>query len=370
MASVTVREWGLVRIMVAQISLIAKGVTMETSPKKNNHTPKWGWLIAVSVVVGIVLSCAIVPLGGLAILVAGMSNLEVETTTTLPQKHWRERVVMGKGDDTRILLVSVSGVIGAPGGGMFGEEPMHVQFLSQIAQAEDDDKIRAVVVEIDSPGGGVVASHEMCQALRQLRTRKPVVVSMGSVAASGGYYVATPAHRIYANPDTLTGSLGVIISSLNYEEAFTKLGLRPVVFKSGKFKDILSPVREITPEEQRILQRIIDDAYNRFVDAIVEGRHLPREKVLQLADGRIYTGEQARDAGLVDELGNLEAAIRGARELAGLPEDTLVVRYESSTTLYDLLFSALAKQREPADPLGLRHLAQPSGPRLEYRADW
>jgi protease-4 len=342
---------------------------MEDHPKKKESgTTKW-LLIVLSIVIGIVLSCAILPLGGFAILVASVGSADTETTL-LPPKTWQERVVSGRGQD-RVAIIEASGIIGAPDGGTFGGTPMHREVISQVEQATTDPQIRAVVLRIDSPGGGVVASSEIYNALKDLRAaEKPLVVSMSSMAASGGYYIATPASRIYANPDTLTGSLGVIISSLNYEEAFEKLGLRQVVFKSDEFKDILSPAREIKPEERKILQTIVDDAYQRFVDVIVEGRNLPREQVLKLADGRIYTGEQARDVGLVDELGNLDDAIAGARELAGLPDNAMVIRYQRYDSLYDLLFITLAKQQQPADPLGLRNLQQQQGPRLEYRVDW
>jgi protease-4 len=187
------------------------------------------------------------------------------------------------------------------------------------------------------------------------------------VAASGGYYVSAPAERIYANADTLTGSLGVIVSLLNYEETFDMIGLRQIIFKSGEFKDIGSPVRELSEEERDILQGIVDQAYEGFVDVIVEGRDLPRDEVLDLADGRIYTGQQALEVGLVDELGNLDSAIAGARELAGLDEDALVVRYNTTPDFLDLLRGSLESSQQPADPLMLRELSEPQAPRLEYR---
>jgi protease-4 len=190
---------------------------------------------------------------------------------------------------------------------------------------------------------------------------------MGTVAASGGYYISAPADKIYAYSDTLTGSLGVILTLLNYEEALDTLGLEQMVFKSGEFKDIGSPVREMTPEEAAILESIIDQAYEGFVDVIVEGRELSRDEVLDLADGRIYTGQQALEAGLLDEIGGIDAAIAGAKELADLPEDALVVRYNTTPSFYDLLVGGLYQAQQPADPLGLRTLREPSSPRLEYR---
>jgi protease-4 len=318
-------------------------------------------LIALSVVVGIVLACAILPLGGFALLLA-----TVDTSTTSgpnPAITWQERKVSGSGTD-RILILEAIGMIGGPD--LNGAS--HDEFLSQIRQAVKDPHIKAVVMRVESPGGGVVASSEIYEQLKELDEKnKPLIVSMGPIAASGGYYISAGADRIYANPDTITGSLGVIISSIKYEEAFDKLGLEQVIYKSGKFKDILSPARDATPEEQEILQDFVDGAYQRFVDVIVEGRDLPRENVLDLADGRIYSGAQALDAGLIDSLGNLDDALDGAKELAGLPESALVVKYRTSIALRDLLNAQLEANITPADPLGIREVLQQHNIKLEYR---
>lgn len=323
-------------------------------------------LIALSIIVGIVLACAILPLGGFALLLAASSG-SGSPGVAMPATPWQEQIVSGQGRG-RVLIVDVTGVIGASVDGFAATQLSQAELLSQLRQATEDPDIKAVVVRVDSPGGGVVASNELHQALTEVRAAgKNVVVSMGSVAASGGYYIATAAERIYANPDTFTGSLGVIITLLNYQEAFNNLGLRQVIFKSGQFKDIGSPVREVSPEEQAILQSIIDQAYQGFVDVIVAGRNLPRARVLQLADGRIYNGQQALELGLIDELGDLEEALAGAKELAALEDDALVVRYRSEPSFFDLLrMSAEASQR-PADPFGLRVLTEPQAPRLEYR---
>ncbi len=323
-----------------------------------------GWLIALAIIVGIVLSCAILPLGGMALLLAAGSG---STSGPLPAADWQEQIISGSGMD-RIVVITVSGAIGVDAGsGLFSDQLGHGQLLSQIRQAARDPQVKAVVLRVESPGGGVVASNEIYHELQKLRdAEKRLVISMGSVAASGGYYIATPGERIYANPDTLTGSLGVIISLVNVEETFDKLGLRQVVFKSGELKDIGSPTRETTDEEAAIFQSIIDEAYQGFVDVIEAGRGMPRENVLEIADGRIYTGRQALALNLVDELGNLDAAIAGAQELAGL-ERALVVRYQSRGSLRDLLLLRMGQSQAPSDPLGLRTLIEPQTPRLEYR---
>lgn len=323
-----------------------------------------GWLIALSIIIGIVLACAILPLGGFALLLA-FAGGDPAPGVALPATRWDEQIVSGAGRD-RVVIIEVSGVIGSPTDA-FSLQLSHEQLLSQIRQAAADDLVRAVVLRVDSPGGGVVASNEIHAELQKLRAAgKPLVVSMGTTAASGGYYVSAPADRIYANPDTLTGSIGVILQLMNYEETFEKLGLETYVYKSGPLKDIGSPTRQPTAEEEAVLQSIVDEAYDGFVRVIVEGRGLPEERVREIADGRIYTGAQAQALGLVDELGNLDDAIAGAQELAGL-ESALVVRYTQAGSLRSLLLSRLAAPQQPADPLGLRQLTEPPAPRLEYR---
>ncbi len=318
-----------------------------------------GLLIAISIVVGIVLSCAMLPLGGMALF---MATKEANHKPS-PAIEWQERIVSGEGPN-RVLILQLDGFIGTTDHGAMRE------LISQIKQANEDPLIKAVVLRINSPGGSVVGSNEIYHALKELaENKKPLVVSMGTVAASGGYYIAAAAERIYANPDTLTGSLGVIISSINYEDAYDKIGLQQMVYKSGEFKDILSPAREPTNKEEKILQDIVDQAYQGFVDVIVEGRELPRKKVLDIADGRVYTGKQALDLDLVDKLGNIEDAIEGAKDLAGL-EDALVVRYRPNNSIQDLLLYSMTQAQQPADPLGLRQLTEPDMPRLEYRLVW
>jgi protease IV len=329
-----------------------------------NRSGPRGWVIALAVVFGILLSCAVLPLGGLALLLSAGSQ---SSASTVPGTAWQEQVISGSGVD-RVVVIEVAGVIGAPEeSGLLSSQVGHRQLISQIRTAAEDERVKAVVLRIDSPGGGVVASSELHAELTRLREAdKRLVVSMGTTAASGGYYIAMAGEKIYANPDTLTGSLGVIVSLLNYDEALDSLGLQQYVYKSGQFKDIGSPAREPSAEEAAIWQALVDEAYQGFVDVIVAGRKLPRDEVLRIADGRIYTGRQALSLKLVDELGNLEEAIAGAQDLAGL-EQALVVRYRSGSSLRDLLQANLEQSLRPADPLGLRAVSQPQPPRLEYR---
>ncbi len=181
-----------------------------------------------------------------------------------------------------------------------------------------DDSIKAIVVRVETPGGGVSPSQEISEKIKSVRKKKTVVASMGSMATSGGYYVACAAEKIVANPGSLTGSIGVIMHFTNVEDLFKKVGLKASVIKSGKFKDAGSPFREMTKEEQEILQGLIDDVQDQFVDAVATSRGISKEKVKEIADGRVFTGRQAVGLKLVDELGDLEHAAQVAAGLAGL----------------------------------------------------
>ncbi len=208
---------------------------------------------------------------------------------------------------TRVGIVEIVGIIAEAD-----------EIINNIKRFCDDDTIEAIVLRIDSPGGGVAPSQEIYREVSKAVEKKTVVASMGSVAASGGYYVAAGADKIMANPGTITGSIGVIMGYTNFEELLKKIGLTPVVIKSGKYKDMGSPAREMSDDERKILQDFTDQVHRQFVDAIIEGRKLDRSVVETIADGRIMTGETARTLGLVDELGNFEDAVALAGELAGI----------------------------------------------------
>jgi len=190
--------------------------------------------------------------------------------------------------------------------------------IRQIKQFREDDDIKAIVVRIDSPGGGVGPSQEIFREVRKTVLDKKMVASMGAVAASGGYYVAAGTHGIMANPGTITGSIGVIIGYTSFETLFEKIGLTPVVIKSGEFKDIGSPVRDITEKEKSLLQAFVNKTRLQFVRDVAEGRGRPSSEIETLADGRIFTGEEAKENGLVDRMGNLEDAIEWAGRMGGI----------------------------------------------------
>jgi protease-4 len=190
--------------------------------------------------------------------------------------------------------------------------------------------VKAVVVRIESPGGGVAPSQEIYQAIRELQAEKPVIASMGGVAASGGYYVASACNAIVANPGTLTGSIGVIMELGNAEGLLQKLGVQPEIVKAGAYKDMGSFVRPMTDAERGLFQEMIDTVHTQFITAVAAGRGMDKDQVRALADGRIFSGEQAKVAGLVDQLGGLEDAVALAASKAGIEGEPNVTHARSS----------------------------------------
>ncbi len=232
-----------------------------------------------------------------------------------------------------VLLLSAEGRsldFGAQGVGLLhltGEIDDSDEFLRAL-EILRRDRVKALVVRIDTPGGGVAASQEIYEGLRRYReeTGRPVVASLGGVAASGGYYVACSADRIVANPGTLTGSIGVILTFVNAEGLLDRVGIRFRSIKSGPMKDEGAFWRDLTEQEQAVLQGMVDDVYEQFIDAVVGGRKIRREEILLLADGRALSGRQAYQAGLVDTLGDLAFALDEARRMGGLRKGSPVVR--------------------------------------------
>jgi len=236
------------------------------------------------------------------------------------------------GDD-RIALIRIEGVI------LDAQET-----LGELKKFSENPSVKAIVLRIDSPGGGVVPSQEIYDAVRRVRTKsnKAVIASMGSVAASGGYYIAAATDRIVANPGTLTGSIGVIMEMANVEGLLQKIGVEGVVVKSGKYKDVGSPLRKMSDEERGLLQTVMDDVHKQFIEAVAEGRSLEVSEVQALADGRIFTGRQAKAAKLVDELGNLDDAIQLAADVVGIEGEPKVIEQRRRFSIRELLESKLS----------------------------
>jgi len=213
------------------------------------------------------------------------------------------------------------------------------QTVEELKTFAEDPLVKAIVVRIDSPGGGVAPSQEIYNAVKRVRKEKnkTVIASMGTVAASGGYYIAVATDRILANPGTLTGSIGVIMQLANFQELLEKIGVKNVVVKSGKFKDIGSPFRPMQDEDRKLLQVVMNDVHRQFIDAVAEGRSLDLAEVEQLADGRVFTGLQAKSILLVDDIGDLHDAIKLAGELGGIEGEPRVMETSKPFSFRNLL---------------------------------
>ncbi|MBA3060354.1 MAG: signal peptide peptidase SppA [Nitrospirae bacterium] len=223
-----------------------------------------------------------------------------------------------------------------------------------------DASIKAIVLRVDSPGGAVAPSQEIYEEVKKATLKKKVIVSMGSVAASGGYYISAPADRIIANPGTLTGSIGVIMEIPNIEGLMNKIGVKTEVIKSGRHKDIASAFRKMGKEERLILQGVLDDVHEQFIKAVSDGRKIPFDEVKKLADGRIFTGKQAMEARLVDELGTLEDAIAAAGRLAGIKGEPEVVTKKERFSIVDILRGKFPKELSDIFPtVKIKYLLAP-----------
>lgn len=209
------------------------------------------------------------------------------------------------------------------------------QVLEQLDEFKKQERVKAIVIRIDSPGGGVGPAQEIFGEIKKVRKHKKVVASIGSVGASGGYYVACAGERVVANPGALVGSIGVIIEYANFEELLQKIGLKGVVLKSGKYKDVLSPIREMTDEERALIQNVIDNVHQQFINAVAEERRLSPAQVETIADARIFTGLQAKELGLVDELGNFRDAVELAAKMAGIQGEPQLVYAEKKLPWMD-----------------------------------
>ena len=314
---------------------------------------RWPFIIGGLVALGLlVLAVGLV----MVVLAVGASGPSAQTAV------YEEEYVSGAGP-AKIAVVPVEGTIASADSTVPGTQPPVTPegLADALLQAEEDPSVAAVVLEVNSPGGGVTASDQMHQSILDFKesSGKPVVVSMDSVAASGGYYISAAADRIVANESTLTGSLGVVIPLLNFSEAAEKYGVTQKYVKSGEFKTMGSSWNELTPEEREVFQSIVDQEYDEFVEVIVEGRDLPEERVREIADGRVYSGQQARELGLVDSFGGLDEATEVSQDLAKV-EGATVVRYVLPESFTDTLFARLA----PQEPEALR-IAEEAGLTLE-----
>lgn len=252
----------------------------------------------------------------------GSTGMRVEE----PPPRFRE-IVVERGNrlvPDRVALITMRGLISSSIPGTVSDSMVEDMRLA-LQQARDDNRVKAIVLEIDSPGGEVTAADQIYNAVTKARARKPVVIYMDSLAASGGYYIACGGKYLMANETTITGSIGVIIQTLNYEQLFNKVGLASVVFKSGKFKDILNGARPMTPEERDLIQRFVMETYDKFLSVVSKERSLPADILRNgIADGRILSGKEALNNKLIDGLGQIEDAYAKAKQLGNAPQATVV----------------------------------------------
>jgi len=305
-----------------------------------------------------------------AFIVSDFSKVFGENFTA--NKAFTEEVVEAGNAAKKIAILDVDGVIQDTGeaASIFSNNGyLHREFMKQLTTVKDDKSIKAIVLRVNSPGGGTNESAEIHHKLVQIKeeTKKPIYVSMGSMAASGGYYISAPADKIFASPETLTGSLGVIMQGVNISELADKYGVDFMTIKSGPFKDIMSSYRQMTKEEEDILQSMLKNSYDEFVRIISEGRGMTEEQVRKLADGRIYDGRQAKEVGLIDDFGYQEDVVEQLKKdhkLAGAQ----VVRYTSNAG-FGSLFGVAAQKigGKQAEMTGIVNLlSKPNSPRLMY----
>lgn len=235
--------------------------------------------------------------------------------------------------------------------------------LSQLVEYRKDRGIKAIILRINSSGGGVAESQEIYREVMRTREEKSVVVSLGNTAASGGYYIASAGEKIVASPGTITGSIGVVMEVFQYMEILDKIGIRHEVIKSGEFKDVGSSYRELTEREKELLEELMSDIQEQFIEAIATGRDMPVDEVRQIADGRIFTGAMAKELGLVDQLGNFRDAVELAKEMSGLVgEVDLVFPEKARIRLWDYILQGIAG----ALPEAINNIKKTT---IEYRWD-
>lgn len=254
--------------------------------------------------------------------------------------------------EEKIGVVSITGTISSS-----------KKISSALVKFAKDDSISAIILRINSPGGGVGATQEIYREVQKITPLKPVVASMGSIAASGGYYVAAPATKIVSNPGTITGSIGVFIQFVRLEELLNKIGVDLEIVKSGEFKDMGSPDRKLTQRDREIIDALIKDLQGQFVTAVASGRNLSVEKVQEIADGRIFSGARAKDLGLVDFMGNFQDAVEITKKIVGIKGDVALVYPKKSTgELWNLFLKSSV-----GNIVGV--LTEKGGSRVAYRWD-
>ncbi|SEK40542.1 signal peptide peptidase A. Serine peptidase. MEROPS family S49 [Carnobacterium iners] len=305
-------------------------------------TKRW---TAISIAIGLfILSIIISDLTLKANPTGESDNAMMETANLfLGQQALSETIVSKGNQKERIVLLEVNGAIVANQTASLLDTSgyNHTFFIEQLEAIKVDDSIKGILLSINSPGGGTYESAQIKDKIDEIQktTKIPLYVSMGNVAASGGYYIAASADKIFASNETLTGSIGVIMSNLNVSELYKKIGIEDTTIKSGPFKDIGSTSKQMSKEEEQILQSLVDDSYNRFVTVVAEGRNKKTDEVKSLADGRIYDGAQAKGIGLVDQIGYQENALEALKKENKI-EDAEVFQYSSDSLSFKSLLTS------------------------------
>lgn len=273
-------------------------------------------------------------------LLAGMGA----SMSSLGEEFVAEEKIISSGGRDRIAVIDIKGtIVRTADSSEINSSTASVDVIKLLDKAQEDKNVKAIVLDINSPGGYVSPTVDIYDKIQKVQDAgKKVVVSMGDAAASGGYYISSPADKIFAEKSTTTGSLGVIMTLMNFEGLFDKYGYEEIVIKSGELKDMGSWSRKMTDEERGVFQHFIDEAYDDFVKAIADGRGMEESKVRRIADGRIYTGTQAKDLGLVDEVGGFWDAVDSAEVLAGI-SDATVVEFSKQSTFKDEVLRNIAK---------------------------
>jgi protease-4 len=310
----------------------------KNNKQKNSRVGFW---ISTSLAIFFFLCSVVffVSLMGL-LLVKGSFSTQTEEESV---SKLSETLVEGTGKN-KILILPIKGMItGQSSRKLFIEEPSLVDSVKQqLEHASSDNDVKAVILEINSPGGGITASDIIYNEIIEFKekTNKKVIVIMQDVAASGAYYISAAADKIMSHPTTVTGSIGVIMPLINIADLVQKFDIEDISIKSGKMKNIGSPLKKMSEEERKVLQDIVDEMYTRFLNIIVDGRNMKIEDVRKLADGRIYTGKQALENGLIDQLGYIDDAIILAKEISGIQE-AKIIKYKKMFSLAEIFASSM-----------------------------
>ena len=303
-----------------------------TPSKGQKKVPGWVWAV-VTVFFIMVLVFWILGVG----LVFLIREAQTSFTESIEgEQEYLEAYVSGSGSK-KIVLIPLRGIIMDSGKTPWKRVNIIKDVSEKLEKARADESVAAVILQVDSPGGGVTASDILADKVREFRdSGKIIVVSMEDIAASGAYYISAPSNYIMAHPTTITGSIGVLMQGFNVRGLLEKVGVEDVTFKSGSMKDILSPAREMTEEEKEVIQRVVDYMYRRFISVVAEGRNLSLEQVEAIADARIFTSDEAVLLGLVDSIGFIDDTIKVTKKLAEL-EEARIIRYKTESTLSELL---------------------------------